>query len=122
MSPSKSVNGPFKSSAWYSRSPEFHAASIPAGFHSQKFWGLLFTALEPWASRAQCGAGTPLSSVGTFAAEISLLIFKCHTWVREQPVPHLHSSYQDFSSAIQAVMNNGLFCCNFDVVVGGSKY
>ena len=40
-------------------------SSIPAGFHSQKWWGLIFLALESWAE----GPGLGL---GLFAPEISL--------------------------------------------------
>ena len=42
--------------------------SIPAGFHSQKLWGLIFLAWEPWAG----GVGVGL---GLLAPEISLLNF-----------------------------------------------
>lgn len=50
-------------------SPPSHSDKIPAGFHSQILWELLFLALVPWAG---CGAEIPHSSVGTSTAEISL--------------------------------------------------
>ena len=42
--------------------------SIPAGFCSQKLWGLIFLALEPWAREAGMG-------LGLLASEIALLNF-----------------------------------------------
>ena len=42
--------------------------SIPTGFCSQKLWGLIFLALEPWA-------GGPGVGMGFLAPEISLLNF-----------------------------------------------
>ena len=42
--------------------------SIPTGFCSQKLWGLIFLALEPWS-------GGPGVGLGLFAPEISLLNF-----------------------------------------------
>ena len=39
---------------------------IPAAFCSQKLWGLIFLALEPWA-------GGPGVGLGLFAPKISLL-------------------------------------------------
>ena len=35
--------------AWDSRGTPSHSTTALAGFHSQKLWGLLFPALEPWA-------------------------------------------------------------------------
>ena len=49
---------------------------------------------------AWCRAGPPRSSGENSAAEISLQIFNCHTWVWDQPVLHLCSSYQ----------SRGFFC------------
>ena len=46
---SKSLRGPFKSNARDSRSPLSHLVTISTGFHSPKFWGLLFLTLEPQA-------------------------------------------------------------------------
>ena len=45
--------------------------SIPAGFCSQKLWGLIFLALEPWA-------GGPGVGLGLLAREISLPNFYPH--------------------------------------------
>ena len=54
----KSMHRSFKQNAWDFNSPPSRLVTISAGFHSQKFWGLLFPALEPW-----CGARTPCSLV-----------------------------------------------------------
>ena len=52
--------GSLRGSAWDSRC--FSSIdSIPASFCSQKLWGLIFLAQEPWAGRVWCGAGTPHS-------------------------------------------------------------
>ena len=41
-------------------SPEVSSTdSIPTSFHSQRLWGLIFLALEPWSGGVLCGAGTP---------------------------------------------------------------
>lgn len=61
----KTVHGSFKRNIWDSRSLPSHLSLIPADFHSQKLWGLLCLALEPWArghcvrlgSTAQVGVG-----------------------------------------------------------------
>ena len=42
--------------------------SIPAGFSSQKLWGLIFVALEPWV-------GGPGVELGLLTLEISLCNF-----------------------------------------------
>ena len=57
MSPSKPVWGSFKRNAWDSRSPPSHSAKISTGFYSQKLWGQLFLALEPWAEAPHAGLG-----------------------------------------------------------------
>ena len=44
------------------------------GFYSQKLWGLIFLALEPWAWWSGVG-------LGFFAPEVSLLIFIHYIWV-----------------------------------------
>ena len=48
--------------------------SIPAGFYSQKLWGLIFLALEPWAGETSVG-------LGLLAPKMSLLNFY---------PPHMH--------------------------------
>ena len=40
-----------------SSSPLSHSARDPAGFHSQKLWGFLSSALEPWAGETGVGLG-----------------------------------------------------------------
>ena len=45
--------------------------SIPAGFQSQKLWGLIFLTLEPWA-------GGPGIGLGLLAPEVSLPNFYPH--------------------------------------------
>ena len=77
-SSSKFVQRHFKRSAWDSRSPLSHTATISTVFHSQKLWGLLFLARNPGLG-VWCGVVTPCSSGRTSAAEISLPIFICHT-------------------------------------------
>lgn len=37
----------FKRNSWVSRSLPSYSATIPTSFHSQKLWGLVFSALEP---------------------------------------------------------------------------
>ena len=56
--------------------------SIPAGFCSQKLWGLIFLALKSWA-------GGPSVDLGLLAPVISQ-IFIHHTWVKDQLVPRRH--------------------------------
>ena len=46
LSLNKSVHGPFRRNAWDSSCHSSHSATIPAGFHSQKLWVVLFLALE----------------------------------------------------------------------------
>ncbi|KAF6100016.1 hypothetical protein HJG60_011727 [Phyllostomus discolor] len=48
-SASKSVCGPFKRNAWYSRSPSYNSVTVSTDFHSQKLWRFLLLALEPMA-------------------------------------------------------------------------
>ena len=57
MSPSQSDPRPIKRNTWDLRSPLSLSATILAGFHSQKLWGLLFLALEPWAGGSDVGPG-----------------------------------------------------------------
>lgn len=80
MSPSarKSVHSLFKGSAWECSWPPSHSATITAGFHSQKLWGLLSPALKFWA-KERLGPLTPQG--GTSAAEITLPIFNGHMQV-----------------------------------------
>ena len=52
------MRSPLKGTAWDSRSPLSPSTSIPAGFYSQKFWGLLFLALEPQAGGPEVGLGS----------------------------------------------------------------
>ena len=59
--------------------------SIPAGFCSQKLWGLPSLALEPWARGPGMGQGL-------LASEISLLNFIHHTCVWDQFILCLHPS------------------------------
>lgn len=40
---------PLRGTVWDSSNPLSHSASIPISFYSQKLWGFLFSALEPWA-------------------------------------------------------------------------
>ena len=51
----KSEGGTFKRNTGDSRSSLFHSAPVPTGFHSQRLWGLLFLALEPWAGDSGVG-------------------------------------------------------------------
>ena len=73
------MRSPLKGTAWDSRSPLSPSSSIPAGFYSQKLWGLLFLALGPWAGGP--AMGPPGSSGETSEAQISLLTFILHMWV-----------------------------------------
>ena len=75
--------GSLRGTAWDSRI--FFHQPIPAGFCSQKLWGLIFLALEPWA-------GWPGVGLGLLTPEISLLNFS-PLHVRDQPVPCLCPSY-----------------------------
>ena len=84
VSESKSVCGSFNRICHGLQKFLSFTASILTGFCRQKLW-LLVLALEPWAGRPGVG-------LGPLASEISLLIFSCHTWVWDQPVPHLHPS------------------------------
>ena len=72
VSLSKSVHKPFKRDCLGIHQFLFSTASAPAGIYTQKLWGLIFLALEPWAE----GPGVGL---GPLAPKISLLIFICHT-------------------------------------------
>lgn len=56
--------------------------------------GLLFPALVFNAGKPGVELRPPHSSGSTSAAEISLWIFNCLSWVYNQPVPHLRPSYQ----------------------------
>ena len=47
---------------------------IPAGFCSQKLWGLIFLVLEPWA-------GGPGMALGLLAPEISLSVPLLPVWM-----------------------------------------
>ena len=87
VSPSKSVYGTFKRNCQGVQQFLFSTVLIPAGFYSQKLWGLTFLALEPWAG----GPGEGLTPV---IPEISLLIFICCMWVWKQPIPCLCPSNQ----------------------------
>lgn len=49
VSPRKSMCGPFKWNTWDSSCSTSHSVTIPAGFYSQKLWGILFLALKLWA-------------------------------------------------------------------------
>lgn len=62
-SASKSSYRPFKRDIWDSSHPRPHSATISAGFHSQKLWGILFPALESWAGEPRVGLG-PLTLLG----------------------------------------------------------
>ena len=61
--------------------------SIPTGFCSQKLWGLIFLALESWAGAAGVG-------LGLLTPETPLLNIYLSMWVWDQPILHLHPSYQ----------------------------
>lgn len=83
----KSVSWPCKLfSDWVSSSPHLTQLQSSLLFTSRSYKGLCFLAQEPWSGEAGCGAGTPHSSGRTSAADISLLIFICYTWVWDQPV------------------------------------
>ena len=58
--------GPLRGTAWNSST-----ASIPTSFYSQKMWGLMFLALEPWAGEAWSG-------LWSLAPEITFPIFIYH--------------------------------------------
>ena len=70
-----------RGTAWDSRSPPSHSASIPAVFYSQKLWELLFPTLECWAWEPGVGLGPLTVQGGTYAAKISLWIFILLRWV-----------------------------------------
>ena len=61
--------------------------SIPTGFCSQKYGGLIFLALVPWA-------GGPVVGLGLLIPKISLFNYIYHMWVWDQTIPCLHPSYQ----------------------------
>ena len=50
------------------------AALTPSGFYSQKLWGFIFLALEPWAVQSVLG-------LGSLVPKVSLPIFIYHTWM-----------------------------------------
>ena len=109
LSLNKSVHGPFRRNAWDSSCHSSHSATIPAGFHSQKLWVVLFLALEHWNWVSCYGAWTPHSIGGTSTTEISLLIFICHTWVWDQPVNCLCPSYQSWCGFFVSLVIGLLF-------------
>ena len=60
---------------------------IPTGFCSQKLWGLIFLALEPWA------AGPGVVGLGLLAPKYPSRIFIHHMWLWDKPTPHFHPFY-----------------------------
>ena len=59
------------------------AAPTPTGFYSQKLWGFIFPALEPWTVRSGLG-------LGSLAPKVSLLIFIHHTSMWDHPCQFCH--------------------------------
>ena len=91
--------------------------------------------METFLLSLELCSGEPSVGLRHLILEIFLPIFICHTWVWDQPVPHLHSSYQSwcgffFNSIVVGLpfssVSDGskwwLFSsCNFDVVVQGRE-
>ena len=106
-----------------SRSPLSHSATISAGFHSQKLWGLLFLAQKHWDGETRAGAP------GSSQAKIPLLIFNRHLWVWDQFVSHLWLLLYvlSYRTSVQlglrpsSVMVVLWFHCNLDVLVGRDR-
>ena len=61
------------------------AAPPPTGFYSQKLWGFIFLALEPWARWSGMG-------LGFLTPEVFLPIFMHHTWVSTTCSVSMHLS------------------------------
>lgn len=126
---SRSMHKLFKRNIWNSRSPMSHSATIAAGFHSQKMWGLLFPALKHLTGEHGVGLGPHAPQGRTSAVELSLLIFNYYTWMWGQsiqclsPPPSgsgffcvflvigLQLGFRQFSRMV--VLQ---FSCNFEVV------
>ena len=102
---------------------------ISAIFCSQKLWGLIFLVLEPVVGRPDVGLG--------LLTHMWVRIFIHHMWMWDQPIPHLHPSYQSgwmwflyFHSCQTSIQLNFwrfwvmvlYFSCNFDVVVQGAVF
>ena len=94
VSPSKSMCGPFKRNCLGLQKPSISLTLSPHWFLQPEVLGTSLPGTGTLAEGAWCGTGTPHSSWGTSAAEISLLVFICHMQVWDQPVLYLHPSYQ----------------------------
>ena len=101
VNPTKSLFGPFKRNCL--RFQQFSTGSNPTAFHSQKLWGLIFLALEPWS-------GEPIVRLGPLTPEISLLIFIYHMWVWNQPDLCLCPSYRSQWGFFNSVVGFLWFC------------
>ena len=60
---------------------------LQTDFCSQKLWGLIFLALEPWTGDLVWGRD---SSLPRYPSRM----FTHHTWVWDQPIRHLRPSHQ----------------------------
>ena len=98
---SKSVCGPFTRNCQGVQQFLSSITSMPAGFCSQELWGLIFLVLEPWAE----GPGVGL---GTFAPEISILIFTCYFSVWDLH-PSCQSQYGFFNSVIVEIPFSSIY-------------
>ena len=103
----------------------------PTSFCSQKFWGLLLLALEPWVGEPGMGLGSPGSSRGSSETKIFPQFLStthgCGTSLFHISAPSIVSvwlllyifSYRIFVQLDMVVLSDS---CNFDMVVGGFKY
>nr|KAF6401475.1 hypothetical protein HJG63_009575 [Rousettus aegyptiacus] len=67
---SKFIHKPFQRNICNSHSPLSHSATVSAGFHNQKLWGLFFLALEPWAGKLSLPLGTLTPPGGLHSQDI----------------------------------------------------
>ena len=70
-----------KKNTWDSSSSPSHSSAIPACFHSQKLWGLLFLALEPWAGECNLRLGPVTLQEGPPQMKYSSLFLNAHLGV-----------------------------------------
>ena len=95
MSASKTEHRPFKRNSLGLQKPSISLSYNPCWFLWPEVKGtsLPDTGTLGWLW-GWCWSGTPCSPGGTSVAEIVLLIFISHVCAWDQPIPHLHPSYQ----------------------------
>ena len=86
---------PLKGTRGTPESPPSYSAS-PWCFSQPEVMENFLPGIRTLGCGAWCEPGTPCSSKGTSAPEISLLIFILHMLVWDQPILHLYPSYQSW--------------------------